>query len=289
MSTATTSRTAPAAAAPVPSDARVTPWHLMRSEWIKLWSLRSTYWTIGLTVAVLVLLGWAMAASIKAFPEGYGVENADGSAEWIYLSLGPAQLFGALVLVVLAALTITGEYGTGQVRSTFAAVPTRLPVLWTKGVLVAVVAFVTAGVGTALSLVLGGAITPALRPDWSDPEMLRVVLGTPLYIGTLALLGFAVGALLRSTAASIATVIGFVLVLESVLNLISWKPLEYVRPFLPASAGSRVSAPESLLEISDSAATVAVQLSPWGGYAVLVGWVVVILAAAAVRLRVRDV
>lgn len=287
MSTATTPRTAPAPAAPAPSSARLTPWHVLRSEWIKIWTLRSTLWTVGSTIAVLVLLGWAMAASYNVasgeFPGG------DGSASLAYFALAPGQIFGALVLVVLAAMTITGEYGTGQVRSTFAAAPTRLPVLWAKAAVVTLVTFVTAAAGTALSLLLAGLVAPEMRPDWSDPEMARIVLGTPLFIATVSLLGFAVGALLRNTAAAIATTIGFVLVIENVLNLISWEPLEYVRPFLPASAGVRVATPEAMLEMSDGMATVAVSLSPWAGYAVLVGWVVVILAAAAVRLRTRDV
>ena len=286
MSTSTTPRTEHTHhAAPAPA-VRVTPWPVLRSEWIKLWTLRSTLWTTGLTIVVLVLLAWAMAASAGVAPDQFA--GGEGSASMVYMVLAPGQIFGALVLVVLAALTVTGEYGTGQVRSTFAAVPRRLPVLWAKGLVVAVVTFTTAAVGTALSLLLAGAIEPAMQPDWSDPEMLRIVLGTPLYIATVALLGFALGALMRNTAATIATVIGFVLVVESVLNLISWKPLEYVRPFLPSSAGARVATPEEYLDMTNQMATQAVDLSPWGGYAVLVGWVVVILAAAAVRLRTRD-
>ncbi|MBF0688947.1 MAG: ABC transporter permease subunit [Cellulomonas sp.] len=285
MSTATTPRTAPAPAA-APSTARVTPWHLLRSEWIKLWSLRSTYWTLALTIAVLVLLAWAMAASYDLAPEAF--RGADGGAVLIYNLLGPGQVFGPLVLIVLAALTVTGEYSTGQVRSTFAAAPTRLPVLWAKGIVVALVTFATAAVGTALSLLLGGAVEPALQANWADPEMLRVVLGTPLYIATVSLLGYALGALLRNTAAAIATAIGLVLVLQIVLGFISWKPLEYVRPFLPANAGSLVTVPEELLSAEGMGAS-AVDLSPWGGYAVLVAWVAVILVAAAVRLRTRDV
>ncbi|MBO0922234.1 ABC transporter permease [Cellulomonas sp. zg-ZUI222] len=287
MSTATTPRTEHAHhAAPAPA-VRLTPWHVLRSEWIKIWTLRSTLWTIGLTVAVLVLLAWAMAASAGVAPEQF--EGGAGSATMVYLVLAPGQIFGSLVLVVLAALSITGEYGTGQVRSTFAAVPTRLPVLWAKGAVVAVVTFATAAVGTALSLLLAGAIEPSMQPDWSDPEMLRIVVGTPLYIATVALLGFALGALMRNTAATIATVIGFVLVVESVLTLIAWKPLEYVRPFLPSSAGARVATPEEYLDMTNQMSAQAVELSPWGGYAVLVAWVVVILGAGALRLRTRDV
>ena len=186
--------------------------------------------------------------------------------------LAPRQIFGALTLVVVAALVATGEYGTGQIRSTLTAVPTRLPVLWAKALVVLVVTFATAAIGTVLQLLLAGALEPAMRPDWSDPEMLRIVLGTPLYIATVALLGFAVGAL----------------VIESVLNLISWKPLEWVRPFLPSSAGARLSTPEEFLEMTNQMSNQAVDLSPWQGYAVLVGWVVLLVALAAVRLRTRD-
>lgn len=287
MSTATAPGTTTAPA--VSARTRVTIWNLLRSEWIKIWTLRSTLWSLGMTVAVLVLLGWAMSASYSFAAEAGLIEGVDGSAAAVNYALAPGQIFGALVLVVLAALAVTGEYGTGQVRSTFAAAPRRLPVLWAKAAVVVLVSFATAAVGTALALALAGALQPALRPDWSDPEMLRIVLGTPLYIATVALLGFAVGALLRNTAAAIATTIGFVLVVESVLNLIAWKPLEYVRPLLPASAGVRVATPEETLEMSDQMAAVAVELSPWGGYAVLVAWVAVILTAAAVRLRTRDV
>ncbi|MBO9570435.1 MAG: ABC transporter permease, partial [Cellulomonas iranensis] len=131
-------------------------------------------------------------------------------------------------------------------------------------------------------------VKESAQPDWSDPEMLRAVLGVPLYIATLSLLGFVIGALLRNTAATIAIVIGFVLVIESVLNLISWKPLEWVRPFLPSSAGARLSTPEEFLQMTNQMSNQAVDLSPWQGYAVLVGWVVLLVALAAVRLRTRD-
>ncbi|WP_190278752.1 ABC transporter permease subunit, partial [Cellulomonas sp. B6] len=264
--------------------ARVSFPRVVRSEWIKLWSVRSTYWTIGITLAVLVLLAWAMAAAFSFA----GFNGEPGSAAIVYNVLAPGQIFGALTLVVVAALVVTGEYGTGQIRSTLTAVPTRLPVLWAKALVVLVVTFATAAIGTVLQLLLAGALEPAMRPDWSDPEMLRIVLGTPLYIATVALLGFAVGALLRNTAATIAIVIGFVLVIESVLNLISWKPLEWVRPFLPSSAGARLSTPEEFLEMTNQMSNQAVDLSPWQGYAVLVGWVVLLVALAAVRLRTRD-
>ncbi|TFH70519.1 ABC transporter permease subunit [Cellulomonas sp. HD19AZ1] len=279
--------TSPAPARTRTPAARVSFPRVVRSEWIKLWTVRSTYWVIGITFVVMLLLAWAMAAAFSMMGVN-GEEPAAGSASVVYAALGPAQMFASLTLVVVAALVVTGEYGTGQIRSTLTAVPTRLPVLWAKGLVVLVVSFVTAAVGTGLQLLLAGAIQPAMRPDWSDPEMLRVVAATPLYIATVALLGFALGALVRNTAATITIVIGFVLVIENVLAAVPWKPLEWVRPFLPASAGARVTSPQEYLDMAGEMSRQAVNLSPWEGYAVLVGWVVLLVALAAVRLRTRD-
>ncbi|MBO9567802.1 MAG: ABC transporter permease, partial [Cellulomonas iranensis] len=118
--------TSPAPARTRTPAARVSFPRVVRSEWIKLWSVRSTYWTIGITLAVLVLLAWAMAAAFSFA----GFNGEPGSAAIVYNVLAPGQIFGALTLVVVAALVVTGEYGTGQIRSTLTAVPRRLPVLW---------------------------------------------------------------------------------------------------------------------------------------------------------------
>lgn len=287
--TATTAP-APAAGAAAPArraadGAHVTFARVVHAEWLKLWTLRSTYWT--LAVAVLLMAGIAAlgAVSLRSFREP--IEGmASGSVELVQIYLQPGMLLAPLPLIVLAALTITGEYATGSIRSTFAAVPARLPVLAAKVVVVAVVAFVTMAVAVGLSTLVAGAILPELAPDWGAPHVTRVVLGVVLYCTGIALLGLAVGALLRNSAAAITSVIGLVLIVENVLLMLSWKPLEYVRPLLPSTAGSAVTqTPEQL---ADGGFGMAFTPGPWAGLGILLGWVVLLLAVAAVRLRTRD-
>ncbi|QCB94400.1 ABC transporter permease subunit [Cellulomonas shaoxiangyii] len=287
--TATTAP-APAAGAPAPArraadGARVTFPRVVHAEWVKLWTLRSTYWT--LAVAFLLFAGIAAlgAVSVRSFPDPVEGMPA-GSAEVLQMYLMPAMILGPLPLIVLAALSVTGEYATGSIRSTFAAVPARLPVLAAKVLVVAVVTFVAVAVAVGASLLLAGAIAPQLAPDWGAPHVPRVVVGVVLYCTGISLLGLAVGALLRNSAAAITSVIGLVLLVENVLLMISWEPLEYVRPFLPSTAGSAItSTPE---QIENSGFGMAFTPGPWVGYGILLGWVAVLLTVAAVRLRTRD-
>jgi ABC-2 type transport system permease protein len=118
----------------------VTQWRVIRSEWTKLWSLRSTRWAIGLSVLTMAGLGILISAVQMA--------------HWNHLSPGDRATFSAtdvslggwhiaeLAIGVLGVLVITGEYSTGQIRSTFAAVPRRLPVLWAKTLVYAAVTLV---------------------------------------------------------------------------------------------------------------------------------------------------
>lgn len=286
----TTTAPAPTAGAAAPTHraaegAHVTFPRVVHAEWVKLWTLRSTYWTLGVAVLLMAGIATLAAVSTRSFPEPIEGITA-GSVEIVQMYLQPGMLLAPLPLIVLAAMTITGEYATGSIRSTFAAVPGRLPVLAAKVVVVTVVTFVTVAVAVGLSTLVAGAIVPELAPDWGAPHVARVVLGVVLYATGIALLGLAVGALLRNTAAAITTVIGLVLIVENVLMMISWKPLEYVRPLLPSTAGSAVTqTPEQL---SDGMFGMAFTPGPWEGYAILLGWVAVLLTVAAVRLRTRD-
>ncbi|QGQ20127.1 ABC transporter permease subunit [Cellulomonas sp. JZ18] len=292
MTAPTTTPPARAAAAPAShrsgqSAARVTFPRVVHAEWVKLWTLRSTYWTLG--VALVVLVGFALigAISVREFPEQLG-DAADGSAALVSILLQPGLIIGPLAFVVLAALTVTGEYATGAIRSSLAAVPARLPILAAKALVVAVVVFLATAIGTGLALLVGAAVVPELAPDWGAPEVVRVVLGGPLYVTALALFALAAGALLRNTAATVSLVIGLVLVVENALNAIPWEPLEYVRPLLPSTAGISVASTEAQIEAAGQMFPRAFEISPWGGYGILLGWVVVLFVAAAVRLRTRD-
>ncbi|WP_019136277.1 ABC transporter permease subunit [Cellulomonas massiliensis] len=281
----TTTTDRPAA---VPADRaethRVTFGHLVRSEWIKFWTLRSTIWTLALLVVVMV----GLVALITSLGDDEGGAEGAGAGPLGLVALTPAVNLASLAVVVLGVLTITGEYSTGMIRSSLTAAPRRTPVLAAKAVVVGVAIFVTSAVAVALSYVVELLTLGDEAPDLASSETQRVLVGSVLYVTTIALFAFALGALLRHSAAAMATVLGLMLVIEPVVNAIPWQPLKYVAPFLPSSAGGKVLQPDAIIDLQNQATTVGADLSAWQGFAVLVVWVVVVYAAAAVLLRRRD-
>jgi ABC-2 type transport system permease protein len=257
-------------------DVRVTFGRLVRSEWIKLWTVRSTWWVLPITVLAMTGIAWMVAYfGTRATTDGSGVVLGEFTAAAVVSGLQFAQL----AICVLAVLTITGEYTTGMIRSTLTAAPTRTPALLAKGLVLVVVAWATGVVGTLASW----AITyPVLgeqyRVDLGVAENQRILLGAPLYLAAIALLAYGIGALLRHSAGALATVLGLLLVVESVFALIPWTFFQKVSPYLPMSAGSQLvqnGSPDAVL-------------SAWQGYGVLVAWGLVALAAALVVAKRRD-
>lgn len=250
---------------------------LLRAEWIKLWTLRSTYWVLSATVLAQVGVA-ALVAWVEAQPV---VGEQVTSASRADLLASTVQ-FSQLTIAVIAVLTITGEYRTGQVRSTFAADPRRLPTLAAKLVVLLATAFGTTAAGTALSWATTLVwLSPADYPvDLGDAEQLRQLVGAPLYVTGIALLAYAFGALLRHSAGAIASVLGLLLVVETVIAAIPLRLFVEIRPYLPSAAGSQIL-------FSDYMASDPV-LTPWQGYGILLAWGAVILAVAATLIRRRD-
>jgi ABC-2 type transport system permease protein len=112
-------------------------------------------------------------------------------------------------------------------------------------------------------------------------------VGVPLYLTGLALLAFAIGAILRHSAGALATVLGLLLVIEN-LFMIPWKPLQHISPFLPGTAGAKLLMTQAQLDAMTQGSTVGAVLNPWQSYGVLVAWVAVLLAVAALLLRRRN-
>ena len=260
---------------------------VLRAEWIKFWSLRSTYWAIAATLVAMVLMSLIMgigAQQVASNPE-FG-PGPDG-----IMVIGLSYAMAQLVIAVLGVLMITGEYSTGMIRSTLAAVPTRLPVLAAKAILIAVVSFVVGVVGVGLSYLItapmlsnaGGAA------DLGDPETLRMFWGTGLYLAAVGLFGLGLGALLRHSAGAIAAVLGVLLLLPSIVQL-AMGALEWLRdayPYLPSTAGERIISIGSS-DSMNSGMGIPVGLDPWGGLGVFAIYIVVVLTAAAVLMRRRD-
>lgn len=252
---------------------------VLHSEWIKLWSLRSTYWTVFATLGAMVLI--AVMLGVASRVEG-GAAGPDGE-----MAIGMGYTFAQVVVAVLGVLTITGEYTTGMIRSTLAAVPTRVPALAAKAVLVGSVGFVLGAVGVAVSYLVSYPLLGAGgAADLSDPEVLRIFWGSGLYLAAVGLFGLALGTIIRHTAGAITLILGVLLLLSTMWQLLmmtsDWFTKSYA--YLPSVAGERIASPEVTSAVADAPQA----LAPWTGFAVFMAYVVVTSLIAAVLLRRRD-
>ena len=150
----------------------------------------------------------------------------------------------------------------------------------------------TVAVGISLAVMQLYLGADGLAPDLGEPGTVRILLGTSLYLTAIALLAFAIGAILRHSAGAMATVLGLLLVIENLLKF-PWEPFQLISPFLPSTAGLTIMTPQAQLDAMATQAALSQGamgpvLGPWQGFAVLVAWVAVLLTAAAVLLRRRN-
>jgi ABC-2 type transport system permease protein len=260
---------------------KVTGRRVLRSEWAKFWSLRSSW--ITLAVALLLLIALGSIASATYSPDAVANQGPPGPGSGDSDAVSLALLgvtFASLAVGVLGVLISAGEYSTGMIRSTLAAVPRRLLVLWSKSAVFGVVAFVLATIGALAAFQLGtlGLHGQKIALTMGDDGVLRSLVGAGLYLGLVGVFGVALGVVLRSSAGAIAVLVGVLLILPGLATLLpdSWE--DSVTPYLPSNAGSAIYA---LHEASNS-------LSPWAGLAVFAGWVALTLAGAAGRLARTD-
>ncbi|MFC4463028.1 ABC transporter permease subunit [Streptomyces xiangluensis] len=255
---------------------RVTFPRVVHMEWIKLRSLRSTTLTLAITVALLIGFG-LLFSSVVGSGEGPDQEDFGDPTS---ITLGGVML-AALAIAVLGVLMSAGEYATGTIRATLAAVPSRLPVLWGKVVVFAAVSFLLMFVAALGAFLVGQSVLSSRSMDTaalSDPGVFRAVVGAAVYLTGAGLIGLAVGALLRNTAGAITLVVGALFVVPGLIQLLpsSWN--ETISPYLPSNAANALMTVQTE---SDS-------LSPGSGLAVFAVYIVVLLAGAAVVLKRRD-
>lgn len=252
---------------------------VIRSEWTKFWSVPSTPWSL-ITLVVItwgfsVLLSWATASNLEQLPEEERLAFDSTST-----SLGGIT-FGQLVIAVLGVLIISTEYSTGAIRTSLAAVPQRMRLLFGKALIFAVVALVVGIVTSFGAFYLGQAFLASENLDTTldAPNVLRAVFGGGLYLAGSGMLGFAVGALMRHTAGAITTAVALLFVLPPLSQLLPGDWGDTVSKYLTSNAGSVITVARQ----TDPDA-----LGPWEGYAVFTLYWVVILAVAAVLMKRRD-
>jgi ABC-2 type transport system permease protein len=259
---------------------RVSGRRVLRSEWAKLWSLRSTWITLGLGLLFMVAFGIIAAVQFKSrISSGQHIDADFAKATAVSLSLFGTS-FAQLALGVLGVLVTAGEYSTGMIRSTLAAVPCRLPVLWSKSAVFGGVALVAGTAGAVITFLFVSGIvsgTPAAL-TLGDAGVLRSLLGAGLYLGLVGVIGTALGSLLRSVAAGISVLVGALMLVPGLISLLPSAWQNGISPYLPSHAG------ESMFALHHAANT----LTPTAGLAVFLGWIVLALAGAAYRLVHTD-
>jgi ABC-2 type transport system permease protein len=241
-----------------------------RMEWIKLRSLRSTWWALAVTVAGAV--GVAVAV---------GVNTEDAAADLTNNALAGIAL-GLLLTGVLGVLAMTGEYSSGTIRATLAAIPNRPLVLAAKAAVFGAVALAVGEAAAFIAFFAGGAALPGevAAPTLGQPGVLRaVVLGGAGYC-LIGLLGLGLGAIVRHTPAAIAVLVGGVYVLAQMVA--GFAPP--IMPYLPVSiVANSMSAVRPVAPVGQ-----VHFLSPWAGLAMLGLYAAVTLGVGAWLLASRD-
>jgi ABC-2 type transport system permease protein len=257
----------------------------LRSEWVKLRSVRSTAWSLLLLAGVSVLFT-AIAAS-ESETEG-GSPGRPGDNDIVLDSLAGIW-FGQMAAAVLATLFITSEYSTGMIRTTFSASPRRRTLLGAKTALLGGIVLLV-GLATSVTslfvgqwILRGNGFSPENgypHASLADGDTLRAVVGSALYLGALAVLSLGVGAILRSTAGAITVVLALVLAPVIALGFVPEGTADVIEKVSLMPAGLAI---QQTVERPDN-----IPLGPWTALGVVAAYAAIALVAALWLIGRRD-
>jgi len=275
MATATHLAPQPRAALPAPAG-RAGFAGALRSEFTKIRSVRSTYWTLLTLVVVTVGIGalTCLGAVSRGADHGPNFDPAFRSLVGLIL--------GQLIIAVLGALTITSEYATGMIRTSLAVQPRRGTLFAAKAVVFAVVSLITGLLASFASFFIGQAILSSkhLNTTLSQPHVLRAVIGGGLFLAVCGLLSFGLGAVLRHTAAAITASIGLLFVILILSNFLPQTWQVHVDKWIPFNAGSQIWS-----TVTDPSAHM---FAAWTGFGVFAAYAAIAIAAGLILFRKRD-
>lgn len=293
----TLTATAPAPAADTDAGKHATPsttyrlsaLGVLQSEWTKFRSLRSSWITLGISMSLVLVISALMGMAMRSNLTSGEAQPAD-LASAVDVGLIGFSL-AALVLGVLGALQVSGEYATGMIRASMTSVPPRLPVLFAKAAVVAAVTSVSMvitslGAFFVSQSFLGSAYSTSL----GEAGVLRAVLGNAGYVTAIAVIAVGLAALIRSTAGTITALAAVLFVIPPLMMAVPKSISQHITPYLPSSAGTSLYStdPQSPMTLFGGAPGPNA-LSPAGGAALLLVYVAVALGLGALALKRRDV
>ena len=263
-----------------PNHARpqVTAARVIKSEWTKFWSVRSTYITMIIAATLTVLLGVLFCA-------GTASEAAKMSAaKRAKFDPASASLNGffiaQLAIGLLGVVVFSSEFQTGMIRTTFTAVPRRLPVLWAKLLVFGSTTFAVMALASLMAFLAGQALLAPhhLQTSLGTPGVPRVVLGSAVYLTAVGLLGVAIGAIVRRAVVGVGAMVFVLFVLPILVTAMSRATSSFGK-FLPNYAGRSLMTTNADPQL----------LAPEAGLLVLFGYLVVLIGIAAFVIQRRDV
>jgi len=238
---------------------------VLHAEWTKARTVPGTPWLLAGVVALTILVG---ALATNGMPTG----GDPAKSAFMGVALGQA------VVGVLAVATVSGEYGTGMIRTTLTAMPRRLTVLAAKGFVVTTLTITAGTAAIAGAVAVGHHFLPGL--SLSDGPILRAAVGSVLYLGLVALFSVGVAALVRESATAVGVVLALLYLTPLVVSLVSdpdWR--DRLEKLSPMTAGLSIQATVNL----DTQ-----PIGPWQGLGVLALWAAAALLAGGTALRLRD-
>jgi len=249
----------------------------LRSEFTKIRSVRSTYWT--LLAMLVVVVGFGALASYGAAthgPHGPYFDPTRQSLAGLYI--------GQLIIGVLGVLAISSEYSTGMIRTTLTTNPHRGVMIAAKAVVFAVIALIASLITALAAFFLGQAIMSShhINTTIGSPGVLRAVIGGALFLTACGVLAFGLGLLLRHTAAGLGTMVGLLFVVTILVNFLPQSWQNDVDKWVPALAGGQ------LWQVQSQPPGSTPMFGPWPSFAVLCGWAALAMVVAVLLFRKRD-
>lgn len=258
--------------------------HLAHAEWIKLVTLRSTWWSFGMVALISIGLSVLMAASLSAFLGDAGQMTVAESNEQAVMVILFSTVLTQMLAVIIGTISVTGEYSTGMIRSTLTAAPKRISSLLAKALIVGLSLFVSTLVVFAVTALLTGPLLPTGALDLSDPgTSLMPILGASFYLAIIAIVGVGLGFIIRNGPGALAASIGLVFVAPLLIGFFPQIPqlewLHELASYLPSNAGQS-------LFLGYPMSGHAVDAAP--AVLTLIGWALVALVGGSAVLKTRD-
>ncbi|MFE7565912.1 ABC transporter permease subunit [Streptomyces sp. NPDC057539] len=252
---------------------------VLRSEWTKIRTVSSTTWTLISALVVTVALGAALSAVLNS---QFGDLSAEERATFdpTYTSFS-GMVLGQLAMVVFGVLVVGSEYSSGMIRTSLAAVPRRGTFLFSKILVAGVLALVVGVLTGFLAFFVGQALLGEHGTTIGEPDVLRAVIGSGLYMTLIALFSMGVAAMLRSSVLSLGILMPFFFLVSQILAAVPGA--KEVARYFPDQAGRQITQ-----VVPNALSASPAPYGPWAGLGIMALWVVAALAGGYAVLKKRD-